>query len=82
MAGAKRRLRALARDEVPQAPSVEAAQQVNQRADLLALRRELSELQKAIDAVLAPAPIRKQSEFTATVTAAVPSSVPLRGRLR
>jgi DNA-binding transcriptional MerR regulator len=82
MAGAKRRLRELARDEVPQAPSVEAAQQVNQRADLLALRRELSELQKAIDAVLAPAPIRKQSEFTATVTAAVPSSVPLRGRLR
>jgi DNA-binding transcriptional MerR regulator len=84
IAGAKRRLRELhrERDGAPAESQQEATERVSQRADLLALRRELSELQKALDTVFAPVPVHKQTDLTATVTAAVPSSVPIRGRMR
>jgi DNA-binding transcriptional MerR regulator len=83
IAGAKRRLRELQRDRVASEPDPQAAQRVSLRADLLALRRELSELQKSLDGITAVLPAAgKRAELTATVTAAVPSSVPMRGRVR
>jgi DNA-binding transcriptional MerR regulator len=94
IAGAKKRLREIDRERVPSTSSaaaaneasapapaarVEAAQWVNVRADMLAIRRELADLLKALDGALSnEAPQR--GEMTATVTASVPSSVPLRGR--
>jgi DNA-binding transcriptional MerR regulator len=82
IAGAKRRLRELQHDRVASPPDREAIDRVSARADLLALRRELSDLLKALDAIHAPTLARKNADVTATVTAAVPSSVPLRGRTR
>jgi DNA-binding transcriptional MerR regulator len=95
IAGAKRKLRDYARERPaneaapePQiAPStpmatakVEAAQMVGVRADMLAIRRQLSDLLKALDAALDPNARPQTPELTATVTASVPSSVPLRTR--
>ena len=59
---------------------VEAAQMVGVRADMLAIRRELSDLLKALDVALGPNARPQTPELTATVTASVPSSVPLRTR--
>ena len=94
IAGAKKRLREIDRERAPStssspaatttttapapAPRVEAAQWVNVRADMLAIRRELADLLKALDAAVSEEP--QHAEMTATVTASVPSSVPLRGR--
>jgi DNA-binding transcriptional MerR regulator len=93
IAGAKRRLREIDRERPdpraadgaePEArpiaaPRAEAAQWVNMRADMLAIRRELHDLLKALDTVEAPS-TPQRGEITATVTASVPSSVPLRPR--
>jgi DNA-binding transcriptional MerR regulator len=76
--GAKKRLRELARDRVSSAPDPQAVVHVDMRADLLAVRRELADLQKALDGLMRPAPAPKQAAFKATVTASVPSSVPIR----
>jgi DNA-binding transcriptional MerR regulator len=61
------------------APRAEAVQWVNLRADMLAIRRELADLLKALEAAVSNEEPQR-AEMTATVTASVPSSVPLRGR--
>jgi DNA-binding transcriptional MerR regulator len=76
--GAKKRLRELERDRVSSPPDPQAVQHVGMRTDLLAVRRELADLQKAIDMLMRPTPAPKQSSVKATVTASVPSSVPIR----
>jgi DNA-binding transcriptional MerR regulator len=92
IAGAKRKLRDYTRERSDAAPEAqaapntnpiavakaEAAQMVGVRADMLAIRRELSDLLKTLDAVLSPSARDDTPELTATVTASVPSSVPLR----
>jgi DNA-binding transcriptional MerR regulator len=76
--GAKKRLRELERDRVSSPPDPQAKEHVGMRTDLLAVRRELADLQKAIDVLMRPAPVPKQGSLKATVTASVPSSVPIR----
>jgi DNA-binding transcriptional MerR regulator len=80
IAGAKRRLRELNRDRVASEPDPEAARGVSLRADLMAIRRELSDLLKALDALTGPSRVDLPKATTATVTSAVPSSVPIRSR--
>jgi hypothetical protein len=53
---------------------------VGTRADLLAMRRELADALKQLDVLLRIEPTPKQSPLKATVTASVPSSVPIRSR--
>jgi len=94
IAGAKKRLRDIDRERAPStgsaaastttttaaaAPRAEAVQWVNLRADMLAIRRELADLLKALEAAVSNEEPQR-AEMTATVTASVPSSVPLRGR--
>lgn len=76
--GAKKRLRELERDRVSSPPDPRAAERVGVRADLLALRRELTELLKSVDDLMRVDPAPKQPAIKATVTASVPSSVPIR----
>jgi len=81
MSGAKRKLRELGRDRVSSEPDPQAAERVSSRADLLAIRRELAALLEDIDRLVRPAPNAKPVPAqTATVTAAVSSSVPIRSR--
>jgi DNA-binding transcriptional MerR regulator len=92
MSGAKRRLRDLNRERAAEgedapavAPAVEATRQVNLSADLMAVRRELAELIKAIDRTMTPPQRATAPAATATVTSAVQSTVPIttsRPRLR
>jgi DNA-binding transcriptional MerR regulator len=92
MSGAKRRLRELNRDRAsepapePDTPRADALRQVNLSADLLAVRRELAELIKALDRVVAPTSrANTPAATTMTVTSAVQSTVPItstRTRLR
>jgi DNA-binding transcriptional MerR regulator len=85
--GAKRRLREMRRDGAPAEvePQAEpsarahAHEQVNLRADLLAIRRDLEGLLKSLDAVIRPGAGR-DADVSATITAAAPSSIPLRPR--
>jgi DNA-binding transcriptional MerR regulator len=76
--GAKKRLRELERDRVSSPPDPQAVLHVDMRADLLAVRRGLLELQKDLDALLRPTAVPKQGSIKATVTASVTSSVPIR----
>ena len=84
MSGAKRRLRDMNRErtgegEIAPPPAVsDASRQVNLSADLMAIRRELADLVKAIDRTMEP-PVRANTPATttATITAAVQSSVPI-----
>jgi DNA-binding transcriptional MerR regulator len=90
IAGAKRKLREHTRERTDSTPApplatssiatakVEAAQMVGVRADMLAIRRELSDLLKLLDTVVGPTARPPAPSLTATVTASVPSSVPLR----
>ena len=95
IAGAKRKLRAYTRERsegvsevqpqfsttTPVATAkVEAAQMVGVRADMLAIRRELLDLIKALDGLVGPTARPQPAGITATVTASVPSSVPMRTR--
>jgi len=82
IAGAKKRLRAEQRDRVASAPDPEAAEQVSLRAELLAVRHELTDLLRALDAATSPTSTRPQKPMTATVTASIQSSVPVGGRGR
>jgi DNA-binding transcriptional MerR regulator len=82
MAGAKRRLRDLSRERTtdgePAAASVnDASRQVSLSADLLAVRRELAELIKAIDRTMAPPQRASSPGQNLTVTSAVQSTVPI-----
>jgi hypothetical protein len=78
--GAKKRLRELERDRVSSPPDPQAKEHVGVRADLLAMRRELADALKELDALLRIEPAPKQNALKATVTASVPSSVPIRTR--
>ena len=83
MSGAKRKLRELQREQAASGePAADAATvQVSERAELLVLRKELGELLKALDRLLAPEPRPKDDKHTtAVVTAAVSSTVPIGGR--
>ena len=88
MSGAKRRLRDMSRERSSEGESaapppvvVDASRQVNLSADLMAIRRELAELIKAIDRTMEP-PIRANTPAppTITVAAAVQSTVPITRR--
>ena len=63
IAGAKKRLRELARDRVSSAPDPQAVAQVDMRADLLAVRRELADLQKALDGLMHPPAVPEAGRF-------------------
>jgi DNA-binding transcriptional MerR regulator len=83
MSGAKKKLREQQREQAatgePSAP--EAIVQVSERAELLVLRKELGELLKALDKLLAPEPRpRDPKPSNMVVTSAVSSNVPMGGR--
>jgi DNA-binding transcriptional MerR regulator len=80
ISGAKKKLRELNRDRVASEPDPQAAAEVSVRADLQVIREELRALQEKLDAVFAAEPSRARSDMKATVTAAVASTVPMRGR--
>lgn len=78
IAGARKRLKELGRDRVKSEPDPTAAREVAMRAELLVVRKELSDLLDELDKVLSPrtnpAPDRR-----ATVTRATPNTVPVTG---
>jgi DNA-binding transcriptional MerR regulator len=83
ISGAKKRLRELDRDRVASEPDPQAARDVSVRADLMAIRDHLRDLQAQLDVVFssdALQPKGSKNELTATVTGSVPSSVPMRGQ--
>lgn len=80
IAGAKRRLRALSRDRVSSPPDPEAVEHVNLRAELLAIRSELSQLLRSLDVLTAPPSSSQKPDQTATVTSSIPSTVPMTTR--
>ena len=78
IAGAKRRLRETGHDRVatPAEPSV--VREVNSRAELLAVRDELTALLGQLrELVDGPAAVGPRNDVHATVTASVPNSVPV-----
>ena len=79
--GAKRRLREMRRDggpaELEPEPAARVHDQVNLRADLLAIRRDLEGLLNSLDALIRPDASRA-ADVTATITAAAPGSIPVR----
>ncbi len=77
IAGARKRLRELGRDRTKSEPDPEAVRDVGVKADLLAIRRSLVEVLEALDAMRDPPRAASHAEATATVTAAVSSSVPM-----
>jgi DNA-binding transcriptional MerR regulator len=83
IAGAKKRLRELERDRVSSEPDPVAVREVGMRAEMLAVRKELGELLKSLDALLAE-PTRPPGAPvpTATVTQSVPNTVAVRGKTR
>ena len=83
IAGAKKRLRESGHDRVSSPPDPAAAREVSSRAELLAVRDELSELLHQIHALVgsADAPVESPS-VKATVTSSVPNSVPVHARNR
>jgi len=75
IAGARRRLRELGKDSLKSEPDPAASRAVALRADLLAIRGELSDLLKSLDAIKEKG--QSPQVNTATVTAAIPSTVPV-----
>jgi DNA-binding transcriptional MerR regulator len=75
IAGAKKRLRELGRDRVSSEPDPGAKRDVSTRADLLAVRDELTGLLRALDEAVAEPGAAEQVSVRAVVTAAVPSPV-------
>jgi DNA-binding transcriptional MerR regulator len=75
IAGARKRLRELGKERVSSEPGIEASRDVAIRAELLAVRRELSDLLKEIDLMRCDPKWAKRQ--TAIVTSAVPSTVPI-----
>ena len=88
MSGAKRKLRELRREQVEsgeplvQESVAQASVQVSERAELLVLRKDLGELLKALDKLLAPDPRPRDAKQSSSmvVTSAVSSTVPMGGR--
>lgn len=72
IAGAKKRLRELGRDRVASEPDPDAARAVAVRADLLAVRKELSDLVRALDDLSGHEHAPRSAR--ATVTAARPTA--------
>ncbi len=83
IAGAKKRLRESGHDRVSSPPDAGAAREVNSRAELLAVREELTELLHQIELIVGTeaAPVGT-APVKATVTASVPNSVPVSARNR
>jgi len=82
IAGARKRLRELERDRVSSEPDPVAVREVGMRAEMLAVRKELNELLKALDTALTE-PVRTEASVqTATVTQSVPNTVAVRGKTR
>ena len=75
--GARKRLKELGRDRVKSEPDPVAVRDVGAKAELLAIRRSLLDVLEALDASHRPARKVGQGDSTATVTAAVSSSVPV-----
>lgn len=83
IAGAKKRLRDSGHDRVSSPPDRVAVREVSARAELLAVREELTDLLRKLDAILAEQADRDDEPTTkATVTASVPNSVPVQVRNR
>ena len=82
VSGAKKRLRESGHDRVGSPADPTAAREVASRADLLAVRAELSELLTRLDRLLDAEPVSQTREVHATVTASVPNSVPVPVRRR
>lgn len=80
--GARKRLKELGRDRVSSEPDPEAKREVNLRAELLWVRRELSDLLQRVEEAASGAAEREPAQVRATVTSAVPSAVRVRGRTR
>lgn len=82
VSGAKKRLRESGHDRVSSPSDPEAVREVSSRADLLAIRGELSDLLERLNRVLDAEPETQTREVRATVTASVPNSVPVPARRR
>jgi DNA-binding transcriptional MerR regulator len=75
IAGARKRLRELGKERSNSEPGVEASKEVTIRAELLAVRRDLSDLLKEIDLIYSDQKWERRQP--AIVTSAVPSTVPI-----
>lgn len=77
--GARKRLKELGRDRVKSAPDPDAVRDVGVKAELLGIRRSLVDALAELDALQRAfsEPERSSTPVTATVTAAVSSSVPV-----
>lgn len=83
IAGAKKRLRDSGHDRVSSPPDPLAAREVSARAELLAVRDELTELLGRLDALVVDREAASNKPPSkATVTASVPNSVPVPARNR
>lgn len=80
--GARKRLKELGRDRVSSEPDPEAKREVNVRAELLWVRRELTDLLQQIEHAATGHGESEPTPVRATVTSAVPSAVRARGRTR
>ena len=78
IAGAKRRLRESGHDRVASPPDPSVVREVNSRADLLAVRDQLTDLLAGLrDLFEGGSAAQSVSDVHATVTASVPNSVPV-----
>jgi DNA-binding transcriptional MerR regulator len=83
IAGAKKRLRESGRDRVASPPDPSVVREVNSRAELLAVRDELAQLSARLCELLDDkGGAEAVTDVHATVTAAVPNSVPVRAARR
>ena len=83
IAGAKKKLRDTGHDRVSSPPDKVAAREVTSRAELLAVRDQLHDLLHQLDALVAPEDPKKAApDVRATVTSAVPNSVPVMAKRR
>ena len=80
--GARKRLKELGRDRVSSESDPEAKREVNVRAELLWVRRELTDLLQQIEQAATGHGEAEPTPVRATVTSAVPSAVRARGRTR
>lgn len=80
ISGARKRLKELGRDRVASEPDPTAKREVSLRAELLAIRENLSELLQSFEEARAESSVGEAPAIKATVTAAVPSPARTRGR--
>jgi DNA-binding transcriptional MerR regulator len=83
IAGAKKRLRESGKDRVASPPDPSVVREVNSRAELLAVRDELAQLSARLCELFDDkGAIEAVTDVHATVTAAVPNSVPVHAARR